>query len=132
LGLVELAISSSCLDVAPGLRFTCSTYLIWKTTDELHALPKLPKLPLDNAALCDFHHDFHTNFLNARDRLFQQPLVYIFGIIPVLGMLMCDCSQALIVRRNALLSSGQFSIRADVHRTGVGRLSLHYSSNHHL
>jgi len=43
-------------------------------------------------------------------------------------LLMWRLFTSLDRKENALLSSGQFSIRADVHRTGVGRLSLHYSS----
>jgi len=39
-----------------------------------------------------------------------------------------DCSQALIVRRTRSFRLDNSPIRADVHRTGVGRLSLHYSS----
>jgi len=50
--LVELAISSSCLDVG-GLRFNGSTYLIWKTTDELQQrTTKLPNCRL--TTLLDF------------------------------------------------------------------------------
>jgi len=85
-----MAISSSCLDVAPGLRLIGSIYLTendgWIAGN---ALQKSQNCRLDNALLARFSSTISTPiFESARDRLFQQPLVYIFGIIPVLGMLL--------------------------------------------
>jgi len=104
--LVELAISSSCLDVVQGYVLIGSIYLIWKTTDELQATHyKMPKLPLGQrcyAISSRFpHHLWKREIVCSSNRLFIS-----FALSPCWECCWCgDCSQALIVRRNALLSS---------------------------
>jgi len=86
--------------------------LIWKTTDELQATHyKTAKIAALTTLLGAIFITISTPIFyeSARDRLFQQPLVYIFGIIPVLGMLlMWRLFTSLDRKENALLSSGQF------------------------
>jgi cytochrome d ubiquinol oxidase subunit II len=79
------------LTLLQGYVLIGSTYLIWKTTDELQATHyKTAKIAAWTTLLGAIFITISTPIFyeSARDRLFQQPLVYIFGIIPVLGMLL--------------------------------------------
>lgn len=68
-----------------------STYLVWKTTGELQqthyktaqiaAITTLIGATLITIAIPIFYE-------SARDRLFSQPLVYIFTLIPILGIIL--------------------------------------------
>lgn len=68
-----------------------STYLIWKTTGELQITHyKTAKIAAWTTLLGAIVITIGTPIFyeSARIRLFQQPLVYIFGLIPVIGILL--------------------------------------------
>jgi cytochrome bd ubiquinol oxidase subunit II len=68
-----------------------STYLVWKTTGELQTTHfKTAKLAALTTLIGAIFITISTPIIyeNARARLFQQPLVYIFAVIPVLGVLL--------------------------------------------
>jgi cytochrome d ubiquinol oxidase subunit II len=77
------------LTLIQGYVLIGSTYLIWKTTGELQ------KTHYQTAKIAAFTTLAGAIFItistpifyeNARERLFQQPLVYVFALIPLLGM----------------------------------------------
>lgn len=79
------------LTLIQGYVLIGSTYLVWKTEGELQATHyKTAKLAawttLVGAILITITTPIF--YLSARTRLFQQPLVYIFAIIPILGILL--------------------------------------------
>ncbi len=79
------------LTLIQGYVLIGSTYLIWKTTDELQETHyKTAKIAAWTTLLGAIFITISTPIFyeSARNRLFQQPLVYIFGIIPVLGILL--------------------------------------------
>ncbi len=66
-----------------------STYLVWKTTGELQITHyKTAKLAAWTTLIGAIFITITTPIIyeSARSRLFQQPLVYIFAVIPVLGV----------------------------------------------
>ncbi|MBR8833122.1 MAG: cytochrome d ubiquinol oxidase subunit II [Stigonema ocellatum SAG 48.90 = DSM 106950] len=68
-----------------------STYLVWKTTGELQADHyKTAKIAAWTTLIGAIFITISTPIFyeNARSRLFQQPLVYIFAVIPFLGVLL--------------------------------------------
>ncbi|MBD2775951.1 cytochrome d ubiquinol oxidase subunit II [Iningainema tapete] len=68
-----------------------STYLVWKTTGELQATHyKTAKLAAWTTLIGAIFITVSTPIFyeSARARLFQQPLVYIFATIPILGVLL--------------------------------------------
>lgn len=79
------------LTLIQGYVLIGSTYLVWKTEGELQATHyKTAKLAawttLIGAILITIATPIF--YVSARTRLFQQPLVYIFALIPVLGILL--------------------------------------------
>jgi len=79
------------LTLIQGYVLIGSTYLIWKTTGELQATHyKTAKIAAWTTLLGAIFITITTPIFyeSARNRLFQQPLVYIFGVIPVLGILL--------------------------------------------
>jgi cytochrome bd ubiquinol oxidase subunit II len=79
------------LTLIQGYVLIGSTYLVWKTTDELQATHyKTAKIAAWTTLLGAIFITISTPIFyeSARDRLFQQPLVYIFAAIPVLGLLL--------------------------------------------
>jgi cytochrome d ubiquinol oxidase subunit II len=79
------------LTLIQGYVLIGSTYLIWKTTDELQAIHyRTAKIAAWTTLLGAIFITISTPIFyeSARDRLFQQPLVYVFGVIPVLGILL--------------------------------------------
>ncbi len=79
------------LTLIQGYVLIGSTYLVWKTEGELQATHyKTAKLAawttLVGAILITITTPIF--YVSARTRLFQQPLVYIFAIIPILGILL--------------------------------------------
>lgn len=77
------------LTLIQGYVLIGSTYLIWKTTGELQETHyKTAKLAALTTLIGAIFITITTPIIyeNARARLFQQPLVYIFAIIPVLGV----------------------------------------------
>lgn len=90
------------LTLIQGYVLIGSTYLIWKTTDELQlAHYKTAKIAawttLVGAILITIVTPIF--YETARERLFQQPLVYIFGVIPVLGILLISRLLTSLERR---------------------------------
>jgi cytochrome d ubiquinol oxidase subunit II len=79
------------LTLIQGYVLIGSTYLIWKTTGELQATHfKTAKIAAWTTLIGAIFITITTPIIyeNARARLFQQPLVYIFAVIPVLGVLL--------------------------------------------
>lgn len=79
------------LTLIQGYVLIGSTYLIWKTTGELQETHyKTAKIAAWTTLLGAIFITISTPIFyeSARDRLFQQPLVYIFAAIPVLGILL--------------------------------------------
>ncbi|WP_414578282.1 cytochrome d ubiquinol oxidase subunit II [Anabaena sp. CCY 9402-a] len=77
------------LTLIQGYVLIGSTYLVWKTTGELQETHyKTAKLAALTTLIGAIFITVTTPFIyeNARARLFQQPLVYIFAIIPILGV----------------------------------------------
>ncbi|MEA5565908.1 cytochrome d ubiquinol oxidase subunit II [Anabaena sp. UHCC 0399] len=77
------------LTLIQGYVLIGSTYLVWKTTGELQETHyKTAKLAALTTLIGAIFITISTPFIyeNARARLFQQPLVYIFAIIPILGV----------------------------------------------
>jgi cytochrome d ubiquinol oxidase subunit II len=79
------------LTLIQGYVLIGSTYLIWKTEGELQ------ETHYNTAKIAAFTTLFGAIFItistpifyeSARSRLFQQPLVYIFGVIPILGIIL--------------------------------------------
>ncbi|NMG20874.1 cytochrome d ubiquinol oxidase subunit II [Brasilonema bromeliae] len=68
-----------------------STYLVWKTTGELQTTHyKTAKIAALTTLIGAIFITISTPIFyeSARTRLFQQPLVYIFAVIPILGVLL--------------------------------------------
>ncbi|GAX38168.1 cytochrome d ubiquinol oxidase subunit II [Nodularia sp. NIES-3585] len=68
-----------------------STYLVWKTTGELQTTHfKTAKIAAWTTLIGAIFITVTTPIIyeGARSRLFQQPLVYIFAVIPILGVLL--------------------------------------------
>jgi len=79
------------LTLIQGYVLIGSTYLIWKTEGEVQTTHyKTAKIAAWTTLLGAIFITITTPIFyeSARTRLFQQPLVYIFGIIPVLGILL--------------------------------------------
>lgn len=79
------------LTLIQGYVLIGSTYLVWKTEGELQATHyKSAKLATWTTLIGAIFITVSTPifYVSARTRLFQQPLVYIFAIIPVLGILL--------------------------------------------
>ncbi|MFS0520114.1 cytochrome d ubiquinol oxidase subunit II [Nostoc sp. UIC 10607] len=79
------------LTLIQGYVLIGSTYLIWKTTGELQETHyKTAKIAAWTTLIGAILITITTPIIyeNARLRLFQQPLVYIFAIIPVLGVVL--------------------------------------------
>lgn len=79
------------LTLIQGYVLIGSTYLIWKTTGELQETHyKTAKIAAWTTLLGAIFITISTPIFyeSVRDRLFQQPLVYIFAAIPVLGILL--------------------------------------------
>jgi len=79
------------LTLIQGYVLIGSTYLVWKTTDELQAVHyKTARLAAFTTLIGAIFITISTPIFyeNARNRLFQQPLVYIFGVIPILGVVL--------------------------------------------
>jgi cytochrome bd ubiquinol oxidase subunit II len=79
------------LTLIQGYVLIGSTYLIWKTTGELQEHHyKTAKIAAWTTLLGAIFITLTTPIFyeSARNRLFQQPLVYIFGIIPILGIVL--------------------------------------------
>jgi cytochrome d ubiquinol oxidase subunit II len=79
------------LTLIQGYVLIGSTYLIWKTEGELQTTHyKTAKIAAWTTLLGAIFITITTPIFyeSARTRLFQQPLIYIFGIIPVLGILL--------------------------------------------
>ncbi|HIK03440.1 MAG TPA: cytochrome d ubiquinol oxidase subunit II [Trichormus sp. M33_DOE_039] len=77
------------LTLIQGYVLIGSTYLVWKTTGELQETHyKTAKLAALTTLIGAIFITITTPIIyeNARARLFQQPLVYIFAIIPILGV----------------------------------------------
>lgn len=77
------------LTLIQGYVLIGSTYLVWKTTGELQETHyKTAKLAAWTTLIGAIFITVTTPIIyeSARTRLFQQPLVYIFAIIPVLGV----------------------------------------------
>jgi cytochrome d ubiquinol oxidase subunit II len=77
------------LTLIQGYVLIGSTYLVWKTTGELQATHyKTAKIAAITTLIGAIAITITTPIIyeSARTRLFQQPLVYIFAIIPVLGV----------------------------------------------
>ncbi|MBD2359900.1 cytochrome d ubiquinol oxidase subunit II [Anabaena minutissima FACHB-250] len=77
------------LTLIQGYVLIGSTYLVWKTTGELQETHyKTAKLAALTTLIGAIFITISTPLIyeNARARLFQQPLVYIFAIIPILGV----------------------------------------------
>jgi len=96
------------LTLLQGYVLIGSTYLIWKTTDELQATHyKTAKLPLDNAAWCD--HDFTPIFYESARSFVPATACLYLWYYPRAGMLLTwRLFTSLDRKENALLSSGQF------------------------
>jgi len=79
------------LTLIQGYVLIGSTYLIWKTEGELQETHyKTAKIAAVTTLIGAIFITILTPIFyeSARSRLFQQPLVYIFGIIPVVGILL--------------------------------------------
>lgn len=79
------------LTLIQGYVLIGSTYLIWKTTGELQQTHfKTAKIAAWTTLIGAIFITVTTPIIyeNARARLFQQPLVYIFAVIPVVGVLL--------------------------------------------
>jgi cytochrome bd ubiquinol oxidase subunit II len=79
------------LTLIQGYVLIGSTYLIWKTTGELQVTHyKTAKIAAWTTLIGAIFITVSTPIFyeSVRDRLFQQPLVYIFAAIPVLGLLL--------------------------------------------
>jgi cytochrome d ubiquinol oxidase subunit II len=79
------------LTLIQGYVLIGSTYLVWKTTGELQAAHyKTAKIAAWTTLIGAIFITVTTPifYQSARARLFQQPLVYIFAIIPLLGVLL--------------------------------------------
>jgi cytochrome d ubiquinol oxidase subunit II len=79
------------LTLIQGYVLIGSTYLVWKTTGELQQTHyKTAKLAALTTLIGAIFITISTPVIyeNARARLFQQPLVYIFAMIPILGVLL--------------------------------------------
>lgn len=79
------------LTLIQGYVLIGSTYLIWKTEGELQATHyRTAKIAAWTTLLGAIFITISTPIFyeSARTRLFQQPLVYIFGVIPVLGIVL--------------------------------------------
>lgn len=79
------------LTLIQGYVLIGSTYLIWKTTGELQTTHyKTAKIAAWTTLLGAIFITLTTPIFyeSARTRLLQQPLVYIFGIIPIVGILL--------------------------------------------
>jgi cytochrome d ubiquinol oxidase subunit II len=79
------------LTLIQGYVLIGSTYLIWKTTGELQETHyKTAKIAAWTTLIGAIFITITTPIIyeNARSRLFQQPLVYIFAVIPLLGVLL--------------------------------------------
>ncbi|MBD2345513.1 cytochrome d ubiquinol oxidase subunit II [Anabaena subtropica] len=77
------------LTLIQGYVLIGSTYLVWKTTGELQATHyKTAKLAAWTTLIGAIFITVTTPIIyeSARTKLFQQPLVYIFAVIPVLGV----------------------------------------------
>ncbi|MGH1392521.1 MAG: cytochrome d ubiquinol oxidase subunit II [Trichormus sp.] len=77
------------LTLIQGYVLIGSTYLVWKTTGELQQTHyKTAKLAALTTLIGAIFITISTPVIyeNARARLFQQPLVYIFAMIPILGV----------------------------------------------
>jgi cytochrome d ubiquinol oxidase subunit II len=90
------------LTLIQGYVLIGSTYLIWKTEGELQATHyKTAKIAAWTTLLGAIFITITTPIFyeTARTRLFQQPLVYIFGIFPVLGILLISQLLTSLERR---------------------------------
>lgn len=79
------------LTLIQGYVLIGSTYLVWKTEGELQTTHyKTAKLAAWTTLIGAIFITITTPifYVSARTRLFQQPLVYIFALIPVLGILL--------------------------------------------
>lgn len=79
------------LTLIQGYVLIGSTYLVWKTEGELQITHyKTAKIAAWTTLLGAIFITITTPIFyeTARTRLFQQPLVYIFGVVPVLGILL--------------------------------------------
>jgi cytochrome d ubiquinol oxidase subunit II len=79
------------LTLVQGYVLIGSTYLVWKTTGELQTTHyRTAKIAAWTTLLGAIFITISTPIFyeSARDRLLQQPLVYIFAIIPILGVLL--------------------------------------------
>lgn len=79
------------LTLIQGYVLIGSTYLIWKTEGELQDTHyKTAKIAAFTTLIGAIFITISTPIFyeSARSRLFQQPLIYIFGIIPVIGILL--------------------------------------------
>ena len=79
------------LTLIQGYVLIGSTYLVWKTTGELQTTHyKTAKLAAWTTLIGAVFITISTPifYANTRSRLFEQPLVYIFAVIPLLGVLL--------------------------------------------
>jgi cytochrome d ubiquinol oxidase subunit II len=126
------------LTLIQGYVLIGSTYLILKTEGELqkthYRTAKLAAITtLIGAVLITIATPIF--YEAARTRLFSPPLVYVFAVIPVLGVTLV----ALLLRslqsgrRSYPLCLDNFDFSAHLHRPGADCVSLHHPhSNHHL
>lgn len=79
------------LTLIQGYVLIGSTYLVWKTTGELQATHyRTAKIAAWTTLVGAIFITISTPIFyeSARSRLFQQPFVYIFGVIPILGIVL--------------------------------------------